>query len=416
MSLDGQTFPTPSRQIVIATALAAVLVVVLVAVYLLLFRQPYAVLFNRLKPADAATIVAELDRKKAPYRLRDGGGTILVPQKAVDATRLSIMNADLPIKGMVGFELFNKNDMGLTEFAQRINYQRALQGELARTIMTLEGVDTARVHLAITEPTIFRDDRKPPKASVTIVPVAGSAMSPATVAGVQRLVAAAVPELDTANVVILNEKGAIISQGGSAAQDGVQPITGKAEIQRYYAGRIRAVLGQAFPTEVQDVTVIADVDALDLAGAPPQAGGPSTGWSPQLRNFRLRTAVTISGSLTPQVREDARGMVAEAIGYDAGLGDVVTISLPQIPAGQSSQVVAAPAVPTATAPRAKADGAIGWPWLVGGLALVGVLAGAALLLWRQIRPPALSAAQRERYVRRLKHLLTPEDDDVVLSA
>ena len=129
---------SPSRQALVVAIIVAVLTLALAAAYFFVLRKPYGVLFSGLRQADAATIVADLDKKKTPYRLADGGSTILIPRDVVDSTRLAIAGEDLPLKGTVGFELFNKSDMGLTEFAQRINYQRALQGELARTIMTLD--------------------------------------------------------------------------------------------------------------------------------------------------------------------------------------------------------------------------------------------------------------------------------------
>src|SRR5258706_8609932 len=183
------------RQLLAVTVGVIVLGALLVAGYFVVLRKPYDVLFTDLRTMDAATIVADLDKRRVSYRLADGGATILVPHGVVDSTRLAVMSEDLPIKGTVGFELFNKSDMGLTEFAQQINYQRALQGELARTIMTLDEVDSARIHLSFAEPTVFRDDRRPPKASVTIATRPGRSLSAETVGGIQRLVGAAVPDL-----------------------------------------------------------------------------------------------------------------------------------------------------------------------------------------------------------------------------
>src|SRR6185503_4516312 len=126
----------PARQLLLIAALGALICALLVAAYFLWFRTTYELLYTNLRDADAGTIVAELDRTHADYRLRDGGHTIMVPAGAVDSTRLHIAGQDLPLQGTVGFELFNNNSIGLTEFAQRINLQRALQGELARTIMS----------------------------------------------------------------------------------------------------------------------------------------------------------------------------------------------------------------------------------------------------------------------------------------
>ncbi|MDB5438800.1 MAG: hypothetical protein JWM33_1227 [Caulobacteraceae bacterium] len=214
---DSLSASGPRRQLVIVAALGVVICTALAVAYFTLFHTPYTVLFSNLRPADAAMIVGELDKRKTPYSLKDGGATILAPANLVDATRLNIVSADLPLKGAVGFEQFNKSDIGLTEFAQKINYQRALQGELARTIMTMDTVDSASVHLSLPDPTIFRDDRRPPKASVTVLPRAGKQVTSDTVWGIQRLVSAAVSDLDAANVVVLDERGAVVSSQGREA-------------------------------------------------------------------------------------------------------------------------------------------------------------------------------------------------------
>ena len=236
----------PRRQILVAAVILAVLIALLLAVYFLVLRTPYRVLFSNLRPTDAATIVAELDRRKTPYRLADGGATILAPEKLIDSTRLSIMATDLPIKGSVGFELFNKSDMGLTEFAQKINYQRALQGELARTLMTMDVIDSARVHLSMSESTVFRGDRVPPKASVTLTPRPGRQINDSTVRGVQRLIAAAVPELDVASVVVLDEHGDIISNSAIPTSD-TPEAREQQSIEALYANRVTAALNTAYP-------------------------------------------------------------------------------------------------------------------------------------------------------------------------
>src|SRR5579872_7380692 len=188
MSFFEDLKSSPRNQILSILAVFVLICGIGAATYFLFLRSPYSTLFTNLRTSDAATIVADLDKNKVPYRLQDSGSTILVPSNIVDATRLNIMSEDLPIKGTVGFELFNKSDMGLTEFAQKINYQRALQGELARTIMAMDSVDEARVHLALAEPTVFRDDQKPPKAAVTIISRPGRRLTDSTIRGIQRLV------------------------------------------------------------------------------------------------------------------------------------------------------------------------------------------------------------------------------------
>ena len=145
-----------------ASARAGLVMGVLLIVALLVWlsvgalQRDYQVLFSGLEPQDAATIVAELDKLKVPYRLGADETTMLVEESQVHATRLKLMGKGVNLRGGVGFEIFNTTDFGVTEFAQKINYQRALQGELARTIMSLDAVKSARVHLVMPDSGLFR--------------------------------------------------------------------------------------------------------------------------------------------------------------------------------------------------------------------------------------------------------------------
>ena len=201
------------RQVLLVTTLLAVVAGVLLAGYYV-FRPSYQVLFSDLRPQDAATIVAELERQKIDHALADGGSTIMVPDSQVHAARLKVMSRELPLKGNVGFELFNNADLGLTEFAQKVNYQRALQGELARTIMSLAEIDSARVHLSLPESGLFRRAGAKPRASVALLTKTSQELPPDTVRGIQRLVAAAVPELEPFEVTIVDPRGAPMAGAG----------------------------------------------------------------------------------------------------------------------------------------------------------------------------------------------------------
>src|ERR1041384_7023434 len=145
---------------------ATVLLAVLVWAAFFAFRQDYRVLFAELSETDAGAVVARLKHDKVPYRLSDDGTAILVPAEQVHDLRVMLMAGDLPLRGGVGFEIFDKQGLGVTEHSQRVSYQRALQGELARTITTLEGVKQARVHLVLPESTLFKRDREQPTAAV----------------------------------------------------------------------------------------------------------------------------------------------------------------------------------------------------------------------------------------------------------
>ena len=140
----------------VAAGLLAIAVALAAAGYFLL-RPDYRVLFSNLAPQDAAAMVAELEALKVPYTLGEGETAIYVPADQVHATRLKLMGKEIPLRGAVGFEIFNNNDFGMTEFAQKVNYQRALQGEITRTVMSIDGVQSARVHIAMPEQGLFRN-------------------------------------------------------------------------------------------------------------------------------------------------------------------------------------------------------------------------------------------------------------------
>src|SRR3954467_4921325 len=134
--------------------LAGIVLLVALSAWWLL-RPDRAVLFADLRPQDAALMAAELDKLKLAYTVADNGATLLVDRAQVHATRMKLMDKELPLHGAVGLELFNNSDFGMTEFAQKVNYQRALQGELTRTILSFPEVQDVRVHLALPEQGLF---------------------------------------------------------------------------------------------------------------------------------------------------------------------------------------------------------------------------------------------------------------------
>lgn len=131
-------------------------------------KVEYATLFTQLEPTEAGKIVEKLKEKKIPYKLEDNGTTILVDKNKVYDTRISIAAEGLPESGIVGYEIFDKTNLGMSEFVQKLNYRRALEGELAKTINSLNGVKKARVHIVIPEKALFEKDQKQPTASVTL--------------------------------------------------------------------------------------------------------------------------------------------------------------------------------------------------------------------------------------------------------
>jgi flagellar M-ring protein FliF len=228
-----------------------VLVIVIVAIWLSYraLRVDYAVLFTQLADSDAATIVDQLKRQKIPYRLADGGATVEVPSLQVHETRLRLMSSGVPLSGGLGFEIFDKQGLGATEQSQKVSYQRALQGELARTIATLEGVRQARVHLVLPESSLFRRDRQEARAAVTLTMNRGAALGREQILGVQRLVAASVAGLETSRVVVTDQRGITLSGPDSLGGDSTvseRHLAMKREVEEYITRKVARLLDSTY--------------------------------------------------------------------------------------------------------------------------------------------------------------------------
>jgi flagellar M-ring protein FliF len=247
---------TAARVGIAIGALAILSVAIAATVWAL--RTEYQPLFTELDARDASAIAAELDRLKIPYQIAEDGTTILVDKSNVHAARMKVMGKGLDLKGTVGFEIFNNTDFGMTEFAQRINYQRALQGELARTISALNEVRNVRVHLVLPESSVLRKSTVLPKASVTLVTRSGERLMPEQIQGIQRLVAASVPEMEPAAVTVLDQQGIALSRRSDPQTDletGPAGLDAKRDVENYMTHKVIAVLDQAFGPGKAVVTV-----------------------------------------------------------------------------------------------------------------------------------------------------------------
>jgi len=219
-------------------------------------RDDRQVLFSGLSQPDAASVVKELDRLKVPYSLTEGGSTILVAQDVVYKTRLKLMSqGGLALQGNVGFEMFNNADFGMTDFAQRINYQRAMQGELSRTILGMAEVSSARVHLVLPDGGLFKKTQARPKASVTLG--LKSQLKPVQILGVQRLVAAAVPEMEPDAVTVVDQQGQTLSRaaGGPEDSDAGTRFEAKQQAEVYVRRKVAEVMDRALGPGRAIVTV-----------------------------------------------------------------------------------------------------------------------------------------------------------------
>lgn len=254
-----QFFASMSQRARIAFVIGIVLIAGIVgAASWWIMHPPYGVLFRDLRETDAAEISSALDQMQVPYRLADEGKTILVPEAQVYETRMKLVSEGVPKGGSVGFELFKDSDYGVTEFAQRVNFQRALQGELERTISALDEVASARVHLTIRRSDLFSPDQDPSKASVTLTLRPGKHLDAREVAGIQRLVASAVEGLSPEAVVVLDDKGMVLSGYSAEGQNGAlnsSNLDAQSQMESQLRARVGELLHRVLRTDNFTVSV-----------------------------------------------------------------------------------------------------------------------------------------------------------------
>ncbi|CUS91239.1 flagellar basal-body MS-ring/collar protein FliF [Candidatus Kryptobacter tengchongensis] len=209
-------------------------------------REPeYGVLFSNLEAQDASKIIERLKERKIEYKLEDNGRTVLVPRQNVYELRLQFAGEGLPNSSIVGYEIFDKNNIGVSDFVQKINYKRALEGELARTILQIEGVEAVRVHIVMPEKTLFKEDQKEPTASVILKLKQGTRITRENVQSIAYLVANSVEGLDPKNVTILDSRGRLLSDNSES--DPLEKVSGKQyelkrSVEQYLADKVQSLL------------------------------------------------------------------------------------------------------------------------------------------------------------------------------
>jgi flagellar M-ring protein FliF len=210
------------QKIVIGISIA---VVILLISFLIVFNSTttkkydnYAVLFENLKPKDAALIAQYLDKKQIPYIIPQDG-VIEVPKDKVQKLRIDIAAQGLPKSGNIGFELFDKNSFGATAFEEKIKYLRALEGELANTIESIDAVEEAKVNIALPKESVFVSKQIPPTASVMIKLKPNMILTPKQIKGIKYLVAAAVPKLKPENVKIIDQYGNLLGENDELTEN-----------------------------------------------------------------------------------------------------------------------------------------------------------------------------------------------------
>ena len=207
---------------------AAVLVVLIIIFATYTQQTSYSVLFSNLSAQDGAAITAKLKASKIPYQLASNGSVILVPANVVDDTRLMLAGAGLPSNGVVGFEIFDKsNPLTMTDFTQQLDYQRGLEGELARTIEQIHGVTGAWVNIVLPQSSLYTQSQDQPTASIVVGLSPEAQLDPGQVKAIMHLVASAVQGLKPENVTVVNTDGVNLSDmvQSASAGTGITPAT-----------------------------------------------------------------------------------------------------------------------------------------------------------------------------------------------
>ena len=257
-------------------------------------NQDYRVLFTNVNDGDGAAIVASLQQMNVPYQFTEGGAAIMVPQAQVYETRLKLAGQGLPKAGNVGFELLENQKFGTSQFVERVNYLRGLEGELARSVSSMGQVKSARVHLAVPKPSAFVREQERPTASVILTLHAGRVLDPSQIAAVSRLVSSAVPGMKAQDVAIMDTEGGVLGSNANrlAGLDASQ-LKYTAEIEGALASRLSSILEPLAGKDGFRAQVTVDVD-FDERERTSETYGKNSPPNPQ--SIRSQQSVDAGGS------------------------------------------------------------------------------------------------------------------------
>lgn len=236
-------------------------VAIVAALFMWASSPEYRVLYSNLSEADGGSIINELDARGIPYRFSDSGQALLVPSNQVHTLRLQLAEQGLPRGGNLGLELMDSQAFGISQFAEQINYQRGLEGELARSIQSLGPVEGVRVHLSMAKPSVFIRDREPAKASVVLTLLPGRVLGEGQVSAIVHMVSGSVPELAAEDVTVVNQDGRLLSAETRRGNDldGTQ-LEYIAEVERSYQQRIEHILTPILGSNNVRAQVAAQID------------------------------------------------------------------------------------------------------------------------------------------------------------
>ncbi len=251
-----------SRKLLLMVGVAAV-IAVMIGLVLWGQKPEYRVLFSNFSDRDGGAIMTSLQAANVPYKFTEGGGAILVPADKVHEIRLKLAAEGLPKGGSVGFELMENQKLGVSQFLEQVNFQRALEGELARSIQSVGAVQAARVHLALPKASVFVRDQQKPTASVLLNLHAGRFLDQQQVSAIVHLVASSVPELSPKNVTIVDQAGNLLSEHNKSARTNtLDPSQLKyvQELQQSIANRVESIITPIVGAGNVRAEATADVD------------------------------------------------------------------------------------------------------------------------------------------------------------
>lgn len=240
---------------------ASAAVAAIAALWLWSRTPDYGVLYSNLSDRDGGAIIASLQQMNIPYKFTEGGGALLVASNKVPEARLRLAAQGLPKGGTVGFELMDAQKFGTSQFAEQVNYQRALEGELARSINSISAVESARVHLALPKPSLFVRDQKKPSASVVLSLHRGRSIDEGQVSAIVHLISSSVPELSAKSITVVDQAGNLLSAANAGTRGlDVSQLKYTQEIELGYIRRIEAILQPILGAGNVHAQVAADID------------------------------------------------------------------------------------------------------------------------------------------------------------
>jgi len=309
--LAGFAQTTAGRNFFLMLGVAAI-IGVMSGVWMWSQQPDYRVLFSNFSDRDGGAIVASLQQMNVPYKFADGGGAILVPASQVHDARLKLAAQGLPKGGSVGFELMENQKLGVSQFLEQVNFQRALEGELARSIQSLSAVQAARIHLALPKASVFVRDQQKPTASVLLNLHPGRTLDRQQVSAIVHLVASSVPDLPAKNVTVVDQSGNLLSETSDkiGGANGLDPSQLKyvQELQQNIVKRIESIITPIVGPGNVRAEATADVDFSQSEQAaesykPNQGSNPAAVRSQQSsesQNGSPSTASGVPGALSNQ--------------------------------------------------------------------------------------------------------------------